>query len=129
MLYLLHFDKPLGFARHYLGCCAENRLQARLREHATGQGARLTARASAGGVTMYLARVFPEMSYEQEKRYKVASHFDKLCPLCCPMLARLAEPAYAINNPTTDNVPSRGIIDWRPLNYPPRPPAIEKGGR
>jgi len=49
MLYLIQFSKPLGNARkqarYYLGYCEDGRLDERLAEHRSGQGAKITAAA------------------------------------------------------------------------------------
>lgn len=113
MLYLLHFDQPVGRKQHYLGCTTEDRLGDRLREHAAGKGASLTKRVLDAGVPIYLARVFPEMSWEREKIVKVQSHFNKICPLCCPLLERMKGPAVELRRPPATDMPERAVWDWR----------------
>jgi len=126
VIYLIHFDKPIGKARHYLGTCNDNRLEARLIEHARGHGARLTKAVADRGIPMWLARVFPELSFEQEKRIKRDVSFKNLCPLCCPMLERLKSQATLIDPKRPDAPPARAIWDARPpLNFP-EPPDAEK---
>ena len=114
MLYILHFEPKVSSYQHYVGVCSEQRLQARLIEHARGHGASLTKRAVAQGATIYLARLFPEMSYVDEKRIKRASHFKDYCPLCCPMLAKLRDAVYQIDANRPEQPPQRAIWDWRP---------------
>ena len=38
MIYLIHFDRPLHHARHYLGYCADGTLEVRLIRHRAGRG-------------------------------------------------------------------------------------------
>lgn len=114
MLYLLHFDKPLNNFQHYLGCCSEHGLEARLLRHARGQGSALTKRVSERNIPIYLARVFPEMSFEQEKRIKIASHFKNLCPICCPLFEHLKADVKLIDPRRPYQPPPRAIWDWRP---------------
>lgn len=64
-VYLLHFDKPLKFAkadlygdeRHYIGCSRD--IEKRVGEHLAGTGALMTKAAVSSGVTMTLAGLFP----------------------------------------------------------------------
>lgn len=113
MIYLIHFSPTVSNKSHYLGACGEDRLQQRLRQHALGNGARLTARAVAQGATMYLARVFPNMSFEDEKVLKRRSHFKHYCPLCCPLLARGNYQCNIIDTSRPEQPPQRAIWDWR----------------
>jgi hypothetical protein len=123
MIYLIHFEPVVSNKSHYLGVCAEDRLQKRLREHALGNGARLTSRAVAQGAVMYLARVFPNMSFEEEKILKRRSHFKMYCPLCCPLLASGDYQPNIIDQSRPDQPPQRAIWDWRqPLQRAPHRP-------
>jgi len=84
-IYLLHFERPVGLARHYVGITHTGRLGARLNEHERGRGSRLVAaalsRPQAGAVV--LAQTFPADSHEQEKRFKARGRYANLCPCCC----------------------------------------------
>jgi len=120
VLYLLHFDQPLGNAKHYLGATSEDRLQQRLREHAEGRGASLTRAVFKRGIKVYLARVFPEMSFEHEKRMKKNISFKNVCPLCCPLLEQLKADAFEVSPARPHQPPERAIWDNRPpLSFPP----------
>lgn len=114
MLYLLHFERPHGRFRHYLGTCREDRLEERLLEHARGSGSNITKRVVATGNQLYLARVFPVMMWEDEKRLKRASHFKNLCPLCCPLFADLKTRVRLIDPKHGTPLPRFAIWDWRP---------------
>lgn len=113
MIYLLHFDPPIGRTSHYLGCCKEDRLQARLREHALGEGARLIAYAVKHGRRLWLARTFPGAGFEMEAVLKRHGRFRLMCPLCCPMFSRLKLPIYEIDTARPEQPPQRAVLDWR----------------
>jgi GNAT superfamily N-acetyltransferase/predicted GIY-YIG superfamily endonuclease len=51
-VYVLHFDRPLAHARHYVGCTCD--LRQRLITHAQGHGARIVEAAQAAGITWRL---------------------------------------------------------------------------
>jgi len=114
MLYLLHFERPLSKAQHYLGWCREDRLSERLTEHARQKGAALTRAVVQRGIPIYLARVFPELGNVQEQKIKRASHFKNLCPLCCPLFEKLKGDHVLVNPPRPATPPQRAIWDWRP---------------
>jgi len=123
VLYLLHFDQPLGNAKHYLGVTGEDRLRERLKEHAEGRGAALTRAVFKRGIKVYLARVFPELGYEQEKRMKANISFKNVCPLCCPLLEGMRAEYFEVSPARPDQPPERAIWDNRPpLSFPPSAP-------
>lgn len=78
-IYLLHFDKPLRHAKHYLGLASD--LDARLERHRSGNGARLMEVITQAGITWRLARTWTgDRKLERWlKRKKCAPYF---CPLC-----------------------------------------------
>jgi predicted GIY-YIG superfamily endonuclease len=118
MLYILHFEPAVSGYSHYVGACGPDRLKDRLIEHARGRGASLTQRAIKAKSKIYLARTFPEMGYEDEKRIKRASHFKDYCPLCCPLLFNMRDAVYEIDACRPEQPPPRAIWDWRPSDPP-----------
>jgi predicted GIY-YIG superfamily endonuclease len=84
-VYLLHFDRPLAHARHYLGSTDD--LERRLHEHEHGNGSKLLAAVARAGIPWQLARTksWPQLlpgdrSWERRlKRYKKSR---RLCPFC-----------------------------------------------
>lgn len=78
-IYLLHLDKPLRHARHYVGLADD--LDARLERHASGQGARMLAVCRERGITWQLVRTWSgDRKLERWlKRKKGAAWF---CPVC-----------------------------------------------
>lgn len=80
--YLLHFRTPVGRCRHYLGSTMEHLLEQRLRSHAKGRGARLTARAFRSGTEVHLVDVSGLLSRQQEHDIKAKGHYERRCPVC-----------------------------------------------
>jgi hypothetical protein len=80
-IYLLHFDKPLKHARHYLGFAEESVAQ-RVSKHRKGQGARLTQVVAEAGIDMQLSRIWPDADRNFERRLKNGKNVPKLCPIC-----------------------------------------------
>jgi predicted GIY-YIG superfamily endonuclease len=128
MVYLLHFERRVSNAQHYLGFTNDERLEQRLTEHVSGRGAKLVKRVLEQGVAIYLARVFPQLNANDERRLKTASHFDKLCPICCPLFAELRHDVRLLKDAQPHDLPRRAIWDARPPFVPLDFPAIEKGG-
>lgn len=74
MVYILEFKTPLGTARHaaryYIGWCEDDRFNARMRHHANGTGARITAAAAARGIGFEVVWVFEGADRKFERRLK-----------------------------------------------------------
>jgi predicted GIY-YIG superfamily endonuclease len=80
-VYILHFSEPIsGKAGHYTGF-ADN-VEARLRHHQNGTGARLTAVAVERGVQMTLARTFSGADRFFERKLKNTKNIRRYCPIC-----------------------------------------------
>ena len=80
--YLLHFSEKIAdHAGHYLGSAED--LDQRLREHARGQGARLTQVCLERGISWELVRTWPGGRL-QERTLKRRHNGRKLCPVCHP---------------------------------------------
>ena len=79
VVYLLHFDKPFGHARHYLGWAIN--LDGRLHHHEKGTGANLLKHAKAAGVSWSLVRTWPGDRY-LERRLKNQGGHSRKCPAC-----------------------------------------------
>lgn len=75
-IYLLHFDRPLKHARHYLGWSASMQsLHRRMDHHENGtSGARLMEEVKKAGIRFELARVWPEGTRQDERRMKQRGH-------------------------------------------------------
>jgi predicted GIY-YIG superfamily endonuclease len=79
MIYLLHLDRPLGHARHYVGYAAD--VGKRLEEHRAGRGARMLAVAAERGIGFELVRVWPG-GREEERRLKRQHNAPRYCYVC-----------------------------------------------
>lgn len=77
--YLLHFSTPFRHARHYLGFAHD--LNARLADHATGHGVRLTSVVRDAGIIWTLARTW-QGGRSLERRLKNRKEAPMLCPIC-----------------------------------------------
>lgn len=84
--YLIHFDEPVGNARHYIGFAAD--LSERIAKHRAGRGAKLTARANALGVGWRVVRVWRAADRQAEKYLKSLGASD-LCPHCSRYMRNL----------------------------------------
>lgn len=81
-IYLLHFDRNVGQARHYLGITRADRLDERLAEHCGEHAASLTSRAAQQQIPFTLVRTWPAETYADERRMKRAGHLRERCPIC-----------------------------------------------
>lgn len=80
-IYLLHFKQKFHHAGHYLG--STNNLEARLKEHQSGFGAKITGAAAQAGIDWKLARVW-EGDRSLEQQLKRQKNSPRLCPCCNP---------------------------------------------
>ena len=81
LIYLLHFERRLHHAGHYLGF-VESDLERRLEEHRTGRGSRLMAAIVAAGIGFVLVRTW-EGDRHLERKLKKCHHVpNRLCPVC-----------------------------------------------
>lgn len=79
MVYLLHFDKPLRHARHYLGYAED--VEKRLKRHRSGAGSRLLAALKRAGIEFTLVRTW-EGDRKFERSLKQRKNSPDLCPVC-----------------------------------------------
>jgi hypothetical protein len=86
VIYLLHFDRPIGdlanprgFASHYTGWTLD--LPARLVDHAAGRGARLMQVVGEAGIGWQLARIWPG-TRARERSLKRSGGAARRCPVC-----------------------------------------------
>lgn len=86
VVYLLHFDEPIGNrenpraqAQHYIGWA--DRLDRRIHQHLTGRGAKITAALAAKGIGFQIAQTWPG-SRSFERQLKNRKNARKLCPIC-----------------------------------------------
>ena len=78
-IYLLHLDKPLRHAKHYIGLADD--LAARLEPHAEGHGARMLAVCRERGITWQYVRTW-QGDRKLERWLKRKKAAPTLCPAC-----------------------------------------------
>lgn len=78
-IYLLHFERPFGHARHYLGWASD--LEGRLAYHGTSRGANLMFHVRQAGISWVLARTWAGDRFE-ERRLKNRGGHARKCPIC-----------------------------------------------
>ncbi len=82
MVYILHFDKKLHHAQHYVGC-TEN-IDRRMNEHLHCHqcGSNLVRAAIKQGINVVLAKVYPNGDRALEKKIKAMKKTSLVCPIC-----------------------------------------------
>jgi hypothetical protein len=92
-VYLLHFDRPFGHARHYIGFSrSESSMEVRLQHHRAGTGTRLLAVVNDAGIPWSLARVWADGDRKFERSLKSHSG-TRYCPICSGPSALKRKPA------------------------------------
>ena len=79
VVYLVHFAEPYRHARHYTGWTAD--LDARLKLHRAGGGARLLQVIASAGIEWTLARTW-EGSRARERQLERQGGASRRCPIC-----------------------------------------------
>jgi predicted GIY-YIG superfamily endonuclease len=86
IIYLIHFDEPIGNranargqAQHYIGYALD--LAERLQEHARGDGARIMAAVVSYGISWKVVRTW-KGSRKEERKLKNCKQARKICPIC-----------------------------------------------
>lgn len=82
VVYILHFERPVGRSLHYCGSTTSRRFERRMVEHQTGQGASLTRRAVTAGVGWWITGMFETTNRRLEKRLKNEGHLPRKCLRC-----------------------------------------------
>jgi predicted GIY-YIG superfamily endonuclease len=86
-VYLLHFTKPFGRARHYIGWSPD--INRRVSRHKEGKGAKFTMGALRHGADLLLVRTWPGGDRRLEWKLKHKGTHQTLCPhthqTLCPL--------------------------------------------
>lgn len=99
MIYLLHFATPFKHAKHYIGFVEyESGLDARLKKHAKGGGARLMEVISKAGIGFILARTWRDGDRNYERHLKNLKAATRLCPVCNPKAMDRASKVFTSTN-------------------------------
>lgn len=84
MIYIIHLDTPIAHAKHYVGFCNDEReVQARIKEHQQGHGARLLQVALERNITFQLVATLPG-NRTDERTFKNRKKTPYYCPICNP---------------------------------------------
>lgn len=81
MVYLIHFDKPLKHANHYVGFVNKN-LKARIEKHQNGTGAKILRALNAAGIGWHVARTWDDADRNFERSLKNTNNTKHYCPVC-----------------------------------------------
>lgn len=81
LVYLIHFDRPLKHALHYVGC-TENPAR-RFWDHATGNGAAILRACLKVKIDWTIVRMWTG-NYAMEGALKARKNSRLYCPLCNP---------------------------------------------
>lgn len=79
IVYLIHFAKPLGHARHYIGTTRV--YQSRMRAHRAGRGAAILRACMVQGINWRVVRKWYG-SRKLERQLKARKDSAALCPVC-----------------------------------------------
>ena len=92
MLYLIHFDRKLHHAQHYIGFARDAKtFPRRIEHHRRGSGARLMAAVVAAGIDFQVVRVWDDGDRNEERRLKNRHNGPRLCPHCAARAAAAAK--------------------------------------
>lgn len=80
-VYLIHFERRLHHAGHYLGYTHD--LEARMKQHRAGVGAKLIDAIQREGIAWEVVRVW-DGGYDLELALKAAHNGPRFCPICNP---------------------------------------------
>ena len=78
-VYLVHFERRLAHAQHYLGWTS--RPEVRVEEHRNGRGSRLLAAVQTRGIPWRVVRRW-RGTRKDERRMKDHRHGPRWCPIC-----------------------------------------------
>jgi predicted GIY-YIG superfamily endonuclease len=88
-VYVLHLSWPNGPPSHYVGITATDRISDRLRQHATGWGAKATRLCVNRSGHMHLVALYPTHSRSDERHIEATYDSVRLCGVCQPSLPTL----------------------------------------
>lgn len=81
MVYLIHLDKPLAHARHYIGFT--NNLTQRMHDHELGtRGAKFLKAVRDKGINFRVVRTWPDGDRNFERKLHNRKKSGDLCPVC-----------------------------------------------
>lgn len=81
MVYLIHFEKKLGHAQHYIGYAADDKFENRIKCHKKGCGSRILNAANKAGINWEVVRTW-KGDRKLERKLKNWKKASQLCPVC-----------------------------------------------
>lgn len=85
VVYLIHFERPLEHARHYIGWTAD--LEQRVADHQRGRGSKLIAAVVRAGIAFRVVRTWSG-TRAFERKLKNRKETPRLCPVCAGKRAK-----------------------------------------
>lgn len=83
MVYLIHLERPLAHARHYIGYAKDDwNLWLRLQHHRGGNGSRFLKAVVHADIPFYIVRIWENGSQDFERKLKRRGSAKRICPLC-----------------------------------------------
>lgn len=79
-VYLLHFERQIAHAQHYLGYAKV--VNDRIQCHRSGNGARLVAEFVSRGIDFTVAKIWPKGNRRFERQLKNRKNARRFCPVC-----------------------------------------------
>ena len=80
MVYLIHFERPLHHARHYIGYCKDGTLPSRLEKHMLGTGSKLMRAVTEAGIQWHVVKTWNGDRTLERKLHN--RHGSQLCHIC-----------------------------------------------
>jgi predicted GIY-YIG superfamily endonuclease len=99
MVYLIHLEKPLAHARHYIGFTpgsGKRALNKRITKHKNGTGSKFLNAVNQAGISYKVVRTWDEGDRAFERQLKNRKKSSCLCPECI-------EAKKNLNNDTSNN--------------------------
>lgn len=95
MVYLIHFDRPFGHAKHYIGFSSgPESVKKRLQHHAKGSGSKIMRAVSSSGIGWRVVRVWWNEGRSFERKLKNRGGAARCCPICQGKKSRLRAPYW-----------------------------------
>jgi len=89
VVYLIHFEKKLGHAQHYIGFTQSiKHLPSRFKHHQTGNGSRLLNALNQKEIPYKIVRIWEGVDRAFERKLKNWKKSRLLCPECLGKLSR-----------------------------------------
>ncbi len=110
MIYLIHFDKPLSHAQHYVGYAED--VEQRFGRHKGGRGSALLNAVQSQGINYQVVRTW-EGGRQEERQLKRQKNAARYCPIC----SRKKFQDIDFEKPT----PRTRIIGKATINLTPNP--------